>query len=135
MDPLLVKWFDFCNWFKCVFLCCFIPLEILSRLWGNRRLCGAAGRNWIGPFQDDTFSWSLLPLSWPGWGISLIIMYVLIKIKKKIIYPPIFSTLEGEFHQKNLQLFTLSQYEDLRLCITSASLPKYLTSGEKPMKQ
>lgn len=81
-----------------IFPCCLILSETLSRVWGERRLCGAAGRNWIGPFQDDAFSWSLLSLSWPWWDVSLIIIYVPIKIISLSKTSYFFCTWESNFH-------------------------------------
>lgn len=140
----LVKWFDFCNWLKYIFLCCFILLEPLSRLWGSRRFCGAAGRTWAGPLQDDAFGWPLLFVSWPWWDVSLMIIYEPVKIPfikfntPSNRTPQIFYTWEGKFHPKNLHF---APWANVRIFIfehmygIGKTLAKSLTLGEEPLKR
>lgn len=111
--------------------------ETCSRLWGERRLCGATGRKWIGPFQDDAFSGSLLSLSRPWWDVSLIIIYVPIKIISLSETPNISYTWEVKSHQKSSILHIKCTSKDFTLktmYTMKNALPKYLILGEKRMK-
>lgn len=141
---VVVKWFDFCNWLKYIFLCCFILLEPLSRLWGNRRFCGAAGRTRAGPFQNDAFGWPLLFVSWPWWAISLIIIYESIKIPLIKLdapsnrTPQIFYTWEGKFDPKTLHF---APWANVRIFIfeymygIEKALAKHPTLVEETLKR
>lgn len=110
----LVQWFVFNSWFKYVFPCYLILSETLSRMWGKRRLCGAAGRSWTGPFQDDDVSWSLLSFSWPWWDVSVITTDVPINIASLSKTPHMFYTWEGNFHQKK-HPFNFAHWASMRI--------------------
>lgn len=60
-------------------LCCCVLLETCGWLRWDWWLCGAAGRNRIGPLQDDALSRPVLPLSRPWWDRSSVVNYVAVR--------------------------------------------------------